>query len=165
MGCSPSTFRWSPVENANAMQPFKLCHTLGSRVVRAHLHPLHRCRRAHTDQTKMSTSLGIGRPSAGKGRASHPRQPSASLYDSFEPGQLQGFKECFNVGPSEPDLDLEVAIVTCGNSDDGLTTRRQMIDQDGDGLINESDLVQMLQQLGKQAGSLLFTRARCTGIS
>jgi hypothetical protein len=47
-----------------------------------------------------SNTLGIGhgRPGHGKGSLSHPRQPSASLYDAFDAEQIKQFKEAFTVG-------------------------------------------------------------------
>lgn len=45
-----------------------------------------------------SLDIGHGRPGHGKGRQSHPRVPSASLYDAFDAEQIKQFKEAFTVG-------------------------------------------------------------------
>ncbi|KAK9897501.1 EF-hand [Cystobasidium minutum MCA 4210] len=66
-----------------------------------------------------SLDIGHGRPGQGKGRMSHPRVPSESLYNAFDPEQIKQFKEAFT-----------------------------MIDQDSDGLVDEKDLGKLLQQLG-----------------
>lgn len=44
-----------------------------------------------------SLDIGHGRPGQGKGRLSHPRVPSASLYDAFDAEQIKQFKEAFTV--------------------------------------------------------------------
>ncbi|MBW0555351.1 hypothetical protein O181_095066 [Austropuccinia psidii MF-1] len=66
------------------------------------------------------SSLGIGRPSQGKGASNQPRQSSAAVYNMFDPKQVQTFKEAFS-----------------------------MIDQDCDGWITEADLKMMLTSLGQ----------------
>ncbi|CAH7689631.1 hypothetical protein BY996DRAFT_6840527 [Phakopsora pachyrhizi] len=80
------------------------------------------------------SSLGIGRPSQGKGSTNQPRQSSAAVYNMFDPKQVQTFKEAFS-----------------------------MIDQDNDGWITEADLKTMLTSLGmaptpKLLNSLLSSR-------
>ncbi|SNX81994.1 related to Myosin regulatory light chain 2-A, smooth muscle isoform [Melanopsichium pennsylvanicum] len=64
---------------------------------------------------------GAGSSSSASPRkmGNHPRQSSSALYTSFSPKQISGFKEAFN-----------------------------MIDTDSDGLITQSDLATMLNNLG-----------------
>ncbi|GAA6001243.1 uncharacterized protein JCM10292_006974 [Rhodotorula paludigena] len=66
-------------------------------------------------------TLGIGRPTQGKGASKHPRQRSSSAYQLFDAAQVQTFREAFN-----------------------------LIDQDNDGVISESDLKGLLTSLGQQ---------------
>ena len=66
-----------------------------------------------------SLSIGHGRPGEGRGRGNHPRQSSSNVFSSFEPDQIKGFKEAFN-----------------------------MLDDDHNGEISEQDLTKVLQQLG-----------------
>ncbi|KAJ8294405.1 Myosin regulatory light polypeptide 9 [Rhodotorula toruloides] len=65
-----------------------------------------------------SASLGLGRPSSGKARRSHPRE-SSGAYQLFDAKQVQVFREAFS-----------------------------LIDQDNDGVISEADLRGLLASLG-----------------
>ncbi|GAA5936086.1 hypothetical protein JCM3775_003575 [Rhodotorula graminis] len=68
----------------------------------------------------MSTAtLGLGRPQAGKAATRHPRQ-SSGAFQVFDPAQVQTFREAFN-----------------------------LVDQDNDGIISESDLRGLLNSLGQ----------------
>ncbi|CDW99093.1 hypothetical protein, partial [Sporisorium scitamineum] len=58
-------------------------------------------------------------PTTGRKMGNHPRQSSSALYTAFSPKQIQGFKEAFN-----------------------------MIDTDSDGLITQTDIATMLNNLG-----------------
>ncbi|GAA5988791.1 hypothetical protein JCM11641_004853 [Rhodosporidiobolus odoratus] len=66
------------------------------------------------------SSLGIGRPSTGKANSRHPRQSSGAYLATFDPAQIQTFREAFS-----------------------------LIDQDNDGVISESDLTGLLASLGQ----------------
>ncbi|BGP23665.1 myosin regulatory light chain 9 [Rhodotorula toruloides] len=67
-----------------------------------------------------NASLGLGRPSSGKARRSHPRE-SSGAYQLFDAKQVQVFREAFS-----------------------------LIDQDNDGIISEADLRGLLASLGQQ---------------
>ncbi|TNY19946.1 hypothetical protein DMC30DRAFT_422035 [Rhodotorula diobovata] len=75
----------------------------------------------------MSTStLGLGRPQTGKASTTHPRQ-SSGAYQLFDAAQVQTFREAFN-----------------------------LIDQDNDGVISESDLRGLLNSLGQHPDPTLL---------
>ncbi|BGP06959.1 hypothetical protein JCM10049v2_002789 [Rhodotorula toruloides] len=73
-----------------------------------------------------SASLGLGRPSSGKARRSHPRE-SSGAYQLFDAKQVQVFREAFS-----------------------------LIDQDNDGVISEADLRGLLASLGQQPSPQLI---------
>ncbi|BGP00727.1 myosin regulatory light chain 9 [Rhodotorula toruloides] len=73
-----------------------------------------------------SASLGLGRPSSGKARRSHPRE-SSGAYQLFDAKQVQVFREAFS-----------------------------LIDQDNDGIISEADLRGLLASLGQQPSPRLI---------
>ncbi|BGP14895.1 hypothetical protein JCM10213_003749 [Rhodosporidiobolus nylandii] len=73
------------------------------------------------------SSVGIGRPSHGKGSGRHPRQ-SSGAYNTFDPAQVQTFKEAFD-----------------------------LIDQDNDGIISEADLKGLLASLGQTPSPQLLS--------
>lgn len=71
-------------------------------------------------QSTKVASLGQGLPSTRASSQPRPREASGGAFTQFSPEQVKQFKEAFN-----------------------------MVDQDGDGRVTESDLRKMLEELGK----------------
>lgn len=108
----------------------------------------------HTEARLSRRALSLTRPplalQSARAATRHPRQSSQAAYSVFDGPQIQVFKEAFSVSGVHnlPPTSWDAAVLTRATTLDLFLPDEQLLDEDNDGVISESDLKGVLSSLG-----------------